>query len=58
MVTREGAQSRLVLVRDGEDIAALGVVSSATVETPRINGLRLHALSTLAGCESFDSDKD
>lgn len=56
MVAREGAQSSLVLVRDGDDIAALGVVSSATDKTPRIKGLRLHALCTLAGCASFDSN--
>ena len=56
MVTREGAQSSLVLVRDGDDIAALGIVSAATDETPRIKGLRLHALCTLAGCASFDSN--
>jgi hypothetical protein len=58
LVAQKGTQSSLVLVRDGDEIAALDVVSAASDETARIKGLRLHALCTLAGCESFDSDKD
>ncbi len=58
MVAGEDSQSSPVLVRDGDDIAGLDVASSTIDETPRIKGLRLHALCTLAGCQSFDSAAD